>query len=126
MSCQAITAERFAHRVRRSYRWRHDARASRRRRPAFGLCCGFAIPRGALNPEGHGQALIYPYYTVRATDGNPFNTLITVVNTTTRQGWCACAFAKAANGRQVASFNLYLSPTTHGPRPWCRRSSAPG
>ena len=34
------------------------------------------------DPNGLGQALIYPYYTVQQCDGNAYNTYISVVNTT--------------------------------------------
>ena len=37
-----------------------------------------------VNPEGLGQVLIYPYYTVRdKVAGAAFNSLLSVVNTTT-------------------------------------------
>ena len=36
------------------------------------------------DPNGLGQALIYPYYTVQQSQGNPFNTYLSIVNTTTR------------------------------------------
>ena len=36
-----------------------------------------------LNPDGLGQALVYPYYTVRdQVAGNPYNGLLSVVNST--------------------------------------------
>ena len=35
------------------------------------------------DPNGTGQALVYPYYTVQSASGNAFNTYISVVNTTT-------------------------------------------
>jgi hypothetical protein len=73
-----------------------------------------------LNPQGEGQALIYPYYTVRSTNGNAFNTFISVMH---HDGdWLANAarpsrgkvlrvkFREGRNAREVASFNLYLSP----------------
>ena len=67
-----------------------------------------------LNPQGLGQALIYPYYTVRSTNGNAFNTFISVVNHGTDSTGGAkvlrVRFREGRNGREVASFNLYLSP----------------
>ncbi len=36
----------------------------------------------SVAPTQLGQVLIYPYYTVKGTDANPFNTLLSVVNTT--------------------------------------------
>ena len=48
---------------------------------------GLAVttPGGAVevNPDGIGQVLLYPYYTVRdSSSGNALNTLLTVGNTT--------------------------------------------
>lgn len=74
----------------------------------LGACPGaFAV---SLNPEGRGQALIYPYYTARGTAGNPFNTLITVVNHETQAKVVRVRFREGRMGREVAGFNLYLSP----------------
>ena len=44
-----------------------------------------------LNPNGTGQVLVYPYYTVQSAGGNAWNTYLSVVNTTSR--------AKAARQR---------------------------
>jgi hypothetical protein len=63
-----------------------------------------------LNPEGLGQALIYPYYTVRAANGNPFNTFVSVVNHHTSTKALRVRFREGRNGREVAGFNLFLSP----------------
>ena len=30
--------------------------------------------------DGRGQALIYPYYTTQSTDGDAFNTYVSIVN----------------------------------------------
>lgn len=66
-----------------------------------------------LNPQGHGQVLIYPYYTVRSTNGNAFNTYISVVNhgppTAPRSKVLRVRFREGRNARSVAEFNLYLS-----------------
>ena len=35
-----------------------------------------------LNPNGTGQVLVYPYYTVQSADGASWNTYLSVVNTT--------------------------------------------
>ena len=59
-----------------------------------------------LNPDGLGQVLIYPYYTVNG--GN--NTLISVVNTTDEVKAVKVRFLEALNSREVLDFNLYLSP----------------
>ncbi len=59
-----------------------------------------------LNPDGLGQVLIYPYYTVNA--GN--STLLSVVNTTNEVKAVKVRFLEALNSREVLDFNLYLSP----------------
>jgi hypothetical protein len=58
-----------------------------------------------LNPDGLGEVLIYPYYTVN--DGN--TTLLTVVNTTGRAKATKVRFIEGHNSREVLDFNLYLS-----------------
>ena len=60
----------------------------------------------ALNPDGLGEALIYPYYTARAGQ----DTLISVVNTTTNAKAVKVRFREARNSNDVLDFNLYLSP----------------
>lgn len=59
-----------------------------------------------LNPDGLGQVLLYPYYTVRG--GN--DTLISVVNTTNDVKAVKVRFIEALNSREVLDFNLYMSP----------------
>jgi hypothetical protein len=59
-----------------------------------------------LNPDGLGQVLVYPYYTVN--DGN--QTLVTVVNTTNRVKAVKVRFLEGRNSKEVLDFNLYLSP----------------
>ncbi len=59
-----------------------------------------------LNPDGLGQVLIYPYYTVNG--GN--STLISVVNTTEFGKAVKVRFVEGRNSREVLDFNLYLSP----------------
>jgi len=63
-----------------------------------------------LDPEGLGQALVYPYYTVRSTNGNPFNTFISVINHEATTKALRVRFREGRNGREVANFNLFLSP----------------
>ena len=58
-----------------------------------------------LNPDGLGEVLIYPYYTVN--DGN--QTLMTVVNTTGDAKAAKVRFLEGHNSREVLDFNLYLS-----------------
>jgi len=58
-----------------------------------------------LNPDGLGQVLIYPYYTVK--DGN--TTLLSVVNTTDSAKAVKVRFNEGYNSREVLDFNLYMS-----------------
>jgi len=59
-----------------------------------------------INPDGLGQALIYPYYTVNK--GN--NTLISVVNTTNQTKAVKVRFLEGRDSNEVLDFNLYMSP----------------
>jgi hypothetical protein len=59
-----------------------------------------------LNPDGLGQALVYPYYTVNK--GN--QTVVSVVNTTNRVKAVKVRFVEGRNSKEVLDFNLYLSP----------------
>ncbi len=59
-----------------------------------------------LNPEGLGQTLIYPYYTVN----NGLNTTFSVVNTTDLTKAVKVRFMEGDNSIEVLDFNLYLSP----------------
>jgi hypothetical protein len=71
------------------------------------------VPAGAvsLSPNGLGQALIYPYYTVRtAQGGNAFNTYISVVNTSLAAKAVRVRVREGRAARPVLDFNLYLSP----------------
>ncbi len=73
-----------------------------------------------VNPDGLGQVLIYPYYTVRtrvaASTGptttflNPqFNSLLSVVNSTASAKAVKVRFLEGKDSREVLDFNLYLS-----------------
>jgi hypothetical protein len=58
-----------------------------------------------LSEDGTGQVLLYPYYTVRGgTD-----TLITLVNSTSRAKAVKVRFLEGMNSKEVLDFNLYLS-----------------
>ncbi len=59
-----------------------------------------------LNPDGLGQVLIYPYYTVNQSQ----DTQISVVNTTDVGKAVKVRFLEGYNSREVLDFNLYLSP----------------
>ncbi|HET7064672.1 MAG TPA: hypothetical protein VFI49_10400 [Rudaea sp.] len=56
-----------------------------------------------LDARGAGQVLIYPYYTV-----NHQQTLISLVNATDVPAALKVRFREGYDGREVASFNLYL------------------
>jgi len=59
-----------------------------------------------INPDGLGQVLLYPYYTVR----NGTDTLVSVVNTTANVKAVKVRFLEGENSREVLDFNLYMSP----------------
>lgn len=59
-----------------------------------------------VNNDGLGQALIYPYYTVRA--GN--DTLMSVVNSTSSSKLVKVRYLESQNSKEVLDFNLWLSP----------------
>jgi hypothetical protein len=58
-----------------------------------------------LNPDGLGQVLIYPYYTV---NGGNF-TLLSVVNTSDQAKAVKVRFLEGQNSNEVLDFNLYMS-----------------
>ena len=62
------------------------------------------------NPDGLGQALIYPYYTVQSAGGNAYNTYVSVVNTTSQGKAVKVRFREGKNSAEVLDFNLFLSP----------------
>ncbi len=63
-----------------------------------------------VNPDGLGQALLYPYYTVREqAAGAPYNSLLSVVNSTSSAKAVKVRFLEGKNSREVLDFNLYLS-----------------
>ena len=59
-----------------------------------------------INPDGLGQVLLYPYYTVN----NGQNTQLSVVNTTSIAKAVKVRFLEGYNSREVLDFNLFLSP----------------
>ena len=59
-----------------------------------------------LNPDGLGQVLLYPYYTVNGGQ----QTLLSVVNTTNVGKAVKVRFLEGYNSREVLDFNLFLSP----------------
>jgi len=63
-----------------------------------------------LNPQGLGQVLIYPYYTVNSdANGNAYNTLLSIVNSTASAKAVKVRFLEGKNSREVLDFNLFLS-----------------
>jgi hypothetical protein len=73
-----------------------------------------ALPTAAgavgLAADGRGQALIYPYYTTRAVNGDAWNTYLSVVNQTGDAKAVRVNVREGRNGRAALSFNLYLAP----------------
>lgn len=64
-----------------------------------------------LGLDGLGQALIFPYYTVRSSEGgDAFNTYISIVSTTTIAKAVRVRFREGRAARPVLDFNLYLAP----------------
>lgn len=59
-----------------------------------------------INPDGTGQVLVYPYYSVNA--GN--QTLLSVVNTTNVGKAVKVRILEGRNSFEVLDFNLFLSP----------------
>ncbi|KFI23355.1 hypothetical protein [Nitrosococcus oceani] len=59
-----------------------------------------------VNPDGLGEVLLYPYYSVR----NDQDTLVTVTNTTPDVKAVKVRFLDGQNTKEVLDFNLYLSP----------------
>ena len=59
-----------------------------------------------ISPNGTGQVLIFPYYTVR----NGFATLVSVTNTQNNTKMLKVRFREGMNGREVSNFNLFLAP----------------
>ena len=64
-----------------------------------------------VNPDGTGQVLLYPYYTVRnAPGGTAYNSLLSVVNTQNNAKIVKVRFIEGKASREVLDFNLFLSP----------------
>lgn len=85
--------------------------AVRRAAVAMGAYLAFATTIQAqpvhVNPEGIGQVLIYPYYTVR----NGWATLLSIVNNDSANGKAVkLRFMEGKNGAPVASLNIFLGP----------------
>jgi hypothetical protein len=59
-----------------------------------------------ISPDGLGQVLIFPYYTVR---GGHF-TAISIINTQDNTKAVKVRFLEGKNSREVLDFNLFMSP----------------
>jgi hypothetical protein len=59
-----------------------------------------------ISPVGHGEVLIFPYYTVR----NDFNATYSIVNTTAQAKALKVRFHSGDQGSLVLGFNVYLAP----------------
>jgi hypothetical protein len=65
----------------------------------------------SVNPDGLGQVLLYPYYTVRSDNaGNAYNTYFSVVNSTGSAKVVKVKFLESKRSTEVLDFNLFLSP----------------
>src|SRR5438046_912519 len=77
----------------------------------IGTLCVSTAQGVNLSPDGRGQVLLYPYYTTRAdTAGNPYGTLVSVINATASAKAVRVRFLEGKNSREVLDFNLFLSP----------------
>jgi hypothetical protein len=65
-----------------------------------------------VNPNGLGQVLVYPYYTVRDAGAttSPYNTLLSIVNTTASTKAVKVRFREGKASKEVLDFNVFLSP----------------
>jgi hypothetical protein len=71
-----------------------------------GLGAAGAAQAVFVNPDGTGQVLLYPYYTVQ----NGYETYVSVVNTTASVKAVKVRILEGMNSQEVLDFNLYLSP----------------
>jgi len=61
--------------------------------------------------NGLGQALLFPYYSIRtAPHAGPYNTLLVVTNTSSDTKVIRIRVRESKNGRPVQSINVYLVP----------------
>ncbi|MEO5694475.1 MAG: hypothetical protein ABIQ72_15205 [Usitatibacter sp.] len=62
-----------------------------------------------IAPNGTGQALLFPYYTVQNSGTNSWNTYISVVNTTDLAKAVKVRILEGRTSAEVLDFNLFLS-----------------
>jgi hypothetical protein len=66
-----------------------------------------------INPDGRGQVLLYPYFTVRADGAAPdeyYDSYVAIVNPTQTTKAIKVRALEARKGESVFEFNLFLSP----------------
>ena len=77
---------------------------------ACGIVSTSPVHAVRVNPDSHGQVLIYPYYTARSTaDGRAFVTALSVTNITARPKAVRVRFFEGRAGAAVLDFNLFLA-----------------
>lgn len=64
----------------------------------------------SVSPDGLGQVLIYPYYTTQSVLTSPYNSLLSVVNTTNSTKAVKIRFREGKASAEVLDFNIFLSP----------------
>lgn len=82
-----------------------------RRLAILATLTAIAIPAHAVyvNPQGTGEVLLYPFYTVE----NAQDTYVAVVNTTQETKAVRVRLRESMNSAPVLDFNLYLAPHDH-------------
>lgn len=76
---------------------------------AAALGCQDAVA-ARLDPDGRGQALIFPYYSAQTGPDGTMNTYLSIVNGTSQGKALRVRFRESRVGQEVGWFNLYLSP----------------
>ena len=81
-------------------------------RVVVALVAMLALPVQAmqLDPDGQGEILIYPYFSAQDSEGNDFNTYLSVVNSSPDAKALRVRFREGRNGHELMSFNLLLEP----------------
>lgn len=81
------------------------------------LACALAAVLGGphamaarLDPDGRGQALVFPYYSAQTGPDGTMNTYLSIVNGTSQGKALRVRFRESRVGQEVGWFNLYLSP----------------
>jgi hypothetical protein len=65
----------------------------------------------AVSANGMGEVLVYPYYTVKGSiAGVPYNTLLSIVNSTDSTKAVKIRFREGKASQEVLDFNIFLSP----------------